>query len=91
MSLFVGFLAHKASRGLPGGLNLIEMLSDAVLQDKAWIAAVTCFMFDAMTRRVFLMVLVAAALRGVCDQLAVFLSVRLRPTMRLKASFVHAF
>ncbi|CAE7785324.1 unnamed protein product, partial [Symbiodinium sp. KB8] len=84
VSLFVGFLAHKASRGLPGGLNLIEMLSDAVLQDKAWIAAVTCFMFDAMTRRVFLMVLVAAALRGVCDQLAVFLSVRLRPTMRLK-------
>ena len=44
-----------------------------------------------MTRRVFLVVLVAAALRGACDQLAVFLSVRLRPTMRLKASFVHSF
>eukprot|EP00439_Symbiodinium_sp_Y106_P030347 s2786_g3.t1 len=29
-----------------------------------------------MTRRVFLVVLVAAALRGACDQLAVFLSVQ---------------
>ena len=67
------------------------MLSDAVLQGKAWIAAVTRSTFDAMTRRVFLVVLVAAALRGACDQLAVFLSVRLRPTMRLKASFVHSF
>ncbi|CAE7661423.1 unnamed protein product [Symbiodinium necroappetens] len=37
-----------------------------------------------MTRRVFLVVLLAAALRGARDQLAAFLSVRLRPTMRLK-------